>query len=91
MTAFINSVRRYYLLKRFAAKAKGDDIELVWKSKQEAVPEAALPPSFPLLQRLTALGYSTDADLDGADEAELTKHGFSSDEAQRILAALASL
>lgn len=67
------------------------DSEGIWRAKQEAEPGAPLPSDFPYAERLAAAGYTTQEDLDGADEEELRCLGFQVREAQRILAALAAL
>lgn len=84
----IRNLRRYALMKRRAAEEVGDlAVRDVWKGKQEAEPGTPLPASFPQRARLAEFYYSTDADLDGADEEELTALGFSTREAAEILAA----
>lgn len=90
MTATINSVRRYYLLKRFASQQACDGLEQVWRGKQEAAPGVPLSDSFPYRSRLVEQGYSTVEDLNGADVCELQTHCFSPVEAAEILTALAS-
>lgn len=84
--------RRYYLHKRLEAAA-GEDwpVAGVWRWKQERQPGVALPADFPFLVRLVEKGYSTREDLDGADERELLKLGFSTREAAAILKALEAL
>lgn len=85
----LGSARRYYLAKRHAAAELCDTaLELVWVGKQEAEPGTALPTDFPYRARLVALGYSTNEDLVGADECELTELGFTTREAAAILAAV---
>ena len=88
----ITSPRRFYLLKRQdAAELCDKGLELVWRAKQEAEPGTPLAADFPLLARLTADGYTTSEDLNGADECELIERGFSAREAQSILTAYAAL
>lgn len=88
----LGSPRRYYLAKRHAAVELEDTaLEAVWQGKQEAEPGTALAEDFPYLSRLQAAGYSTQEDLDGADADELVEQGFSSREADAIVAAYAAL
>ena len=89
--AEIKSVRRYCLHKRRQHAEALDDDDTVWKAKQEAEPGTALPASFPARAKLVAAGYSTDVDLDGADETELVDAGLTTREAQAALAAFADL
>lgn len=90
--AEFKSKRRYYLLKRIAAKAEGEATEGVWRHHQEQESGTALPASFPSRAALVAAGYSTEEDLDGADAAELTKNaGLSTQQAAAALAVLATL
>jgi hypothetical protein len=89
--AEFRSPRRYYLHKRRYAGQICDGLELVWKAKQEAEPGAALPADFPHRERLQTAGYTTDSDLDGADERELVDVGFTDREAQAVLSAFDSL
>lgn len=90
--AEFKSTRRYYLLKRIAAKAEGEATEGVWRHKQEQESGTALPANFPLKATLAAAGYSTEEDLDGADAAELTKNtGLSTQQANAVLAAVEDL
>lgn len=85
----LGSPRRYYLAKRHAAKAIGDKgLSLVWQQKQEAEPGTTLAASFPYASRLSAAGYTTKEDLEGADTRELYEQGFSTTEATYILAAV---
>ena len=85
------SYRRYCLGKRQERAAEGDDNDAVWKAKQEAEPGTALAATFPALSKLATAGYSTDTDLDGADEAELVRAGLTTREAAAVLAAFAAL
>jgi hypothetical protein len=90
--ATVKSYRRYCLLKRRYNLLYGDEgLAAVWRAKQEAVPSTALPPTFPALTKLTAAGYTTKADLDGADQDELVGVGLTITEATAALAALAQL
>lgn len=85
----IGTPRRYYLLKRYAAKARRDPLEGTWRAKQEETAGAALPHDFPSRAKLVAAGYSTAEDLRGADAAELmTNASLSRREATAALAAL---
>ena len=87
--ATIGSVRRYCLHKRRKARETGiTALEVVWQAKQEAEPGVALGASFPHLAEITPLGYTTDTDLDGADQAELTSAGLTIRQAQDVLGAL---
>lgn len=88
----ITTPRRYALLKRLYWRRMCEpDLEGVWRSKQEALPGTSLPEGFPLAARLAAEGYTTTEDLNGADKRELAAAGFSPQEAQEILSALAEL
>lgn len=92
MASEINNTRRFFLLKRIAAKAEADPLEGAWRHNQEAIGGTALPASFPYRATLVAAGYSTTEDLDGADAAELTKNaGLATRHANAVLAALAAL
>ena len=92
MSAQIRSARRYYLLKRLAARVSGDSaLELTWQSKQEGEGGIGLPPDLPSYTTLVAAGYSTVQDLDGADTDELASIGIRNRQADRVFAALASL
>lgn len=85
------TVRRYYLLKRLAARQRCEE-EGVWISKQEGQPGAALPDDFPFLARLVEAGYSTSEDLEGACADELDEFaGLMATEAKTVFAALAAL
>ena len=88
----IGSPRRVYLLaRRFALLADELGLAGVWRAKQEAEPGAALPSGFPFTTKLDEAGYTTAADLDGADEHELVDAGLSPREASTVLAAAAEL
>lgn len=88
----IRRPRRYYLLKRLVAEDFCDETFVeVWRAKQEAEPGTALPSDFPVLSKLSAKGYTTREDLDGADEAELASAGLKTNEARAVLAALVTL
>lgn len=92
MAATIKSYRRYCLQKRRFNLLYGDEaLAAVWRAKQEAVPSTALPPTFPALSTLTAAGYTTKADIDGADSDELVGVGLTISEATAALAAFALL
>lgn len=86
--ASINNLRRFYLHKWIWALRSFDNTAAVWRSKQEALPGVALAATFPHLSKLTECGYTTEEDLDGADEAELLAVGFTTTETEQILAAL---
>lgn len=88
----VKSVRRYYLLKARTAWALGDQaLAAVWQGKQEAVASTALPDDFPSRAELVAAGYSTSADLDGANIEELRSIGLGVRQAEAVFAALAAL
>lgn len=82
----IRNVRRFYLHKRLQSAA--DDAN-VWQSKQESEPGTPLADGFPHKSDLAAVGYTTEEDLDGADQAELERAGFKANQAKKIIAALA--
>lgn len=85
----INSVRRFYLLKRLRARAIGDKgLEGVFRQKQEAESGTDLAATFPAHDLLEAAGYSTEEDLDGADTDELVSAGIPYHDAAAALAAL---
>jgi hypothetical protein len=84
--------RRFCLLKRQSAKERCDlAIAGLWQWKQEQESGVSLPGDFPFLERLTADGYTTQEDFDGADEEEFTSLDYSLREARAILGALADL
>lgn len=88
----IRRPRRYYLLKRLVAGEFCEEhLAQVWRSKQEAQPGTVLPADFPSLSKLQLKGYTTQEDIDGADEAELASAGLKTNEARAVLAALATL
>jgi hypothetical protein len=85
----INTVRRFYLLKRLAAYSQGDKgLAGVWRQKQEAESGTALAADFPSRALLVAAGYSTTEDLDGADTDELVAAGLPYNDAAAAIAAL---
>jgi hypothetical protein len=86
----INTVRRYYLAKRFAAVERDDlAIASVWRAKQEAEPGTALASDFPARTKLIAAGYSAVEDLQGSDTNELRRRAsLSRREADAVIAAL---
>jgi hypothetical protein len=89
----INSLRRFYLLKRITAKQL-DDLALsaVWHSKQEEQPGTELPADFPLKTELAAIGYTADTDLDGADADELMQYaGLTQKNADAVISAFEAL
>jgi hypothetical protein len=90
--ATIGSARRYYLHKRLEARLYlDDDADGVWKAKQEAEAGIPLPSTFAHRATLVGLGYSTSADLDGADAAELERAGLTTRQANEVIAAFAAL
>ena len=92
MAQICTSRRRYYLFERRAAVTRGDlAIADMWQLKQEAEGGADLPDGFPYLARLEKAFYSTEEDVDGADECEFIALGFSAREAKAILTAFEAL
>lgn len=88
--ATINSVRRYYLLERIRARAELSPTEPAWQYKQEHEAGTALPADFPVREKLVVSGYTTYADLNGADTNELrTNCGLTPREAQAVFDAIA--
>lgn len=87
------TLRRVYLKKRKMARQAGDlALSAVWQSRQEEQAGAALPVGFPHLADLTAAGYTTAQDLEGADESELVEWArISTSAARAVLAAYAAL
>jgi hypothetical protein len=84
--------RRYYLHKRQTAREMGDEaLALVWRGKQEAELGTPLPPKFPSAAVLSAGGYTTTEDLDGADCDELLELGLNRAQAEGVLTALSEL
>lgn len=84
-------VRRFYLLKRLAARRVCEE-EGVWISKQAEQPGAELPADFPFLSALAAAGYSTAEDLQGACVDELYESvGLAPREARAVLEAAAAI
>lgn len=84
--------RRYYLLKRLAAKAIEDGFEVTWRAEQEAQPGTTLPDGFPSKAALTAIGYSTAEDIDGAACSELVEEvGLNERQARAAIDAAAAL
>ena len=85
------TVRRYYLLKRLAARQRCEE-EGVWISKQEAQSGTALPSDFPFRSQLVEAGYSTSEDLEGASADELFEFAeLMAPEAAIVTAAAAAL
>jgi hypothetical protein len=85
------TVRRYYLLKRLAARQRCEE-EGVWISKQEGQPGTALPSDFPFRSQLLEAGYSTSEDLEGATADELYEFAqLMARDAATVTAALAAL
>lgn len=93
MSPSINSARRFYLLKSWYFDDAGQ-LALAafyrWKQAQQLSP--ALPVTFPLREELVAAGYSTSADLNGADAAELRLRAkLTRSQAEAVLRAAAAL
>lgn len=81
--------RRFYLLKRLAARERRDPLEETWLAKQLIEEGEPLRGDFPFRAQLVAAGYHTVEDLTGADVAELWKHAnLLGRDAQAVLAAL---
>lgn len=84
--------RRYYLGKRYEATVLEEwDLAGFWRWKQERMPGVALSADFPYRARLAEHGYTTLEDVDGADIVELGRVGFTTREAETILAAVPAL
>jgi len=87
--ADVKRPRRYYLHKRLEARnCSQDDLDLIWRAKQEAEPGTPLASTFPSKAALEAVGYTTTEDVDGADEAELMRAGLTQQQARVVVAAL---
>jgi hypothetical protein len=87
----VNSVRRYYLLKRLFARQMCLE-EDAWAAKQAATPGTGLPADFPARAALVAAGYTTREDVDGAEVRELRRFAkLSTAEAEAVIAAVAAL
>ena len=86
----VYAVRRYYLLKAFAAGDACDGaMQSAWLGKQQSEPGTSLADDFPARSRLVAAGYSCVEDIYGADVNELRKRaGLTQREADAALAAL---
>ncbi len=88
----IKTKRRFYLLKRLAAREASESTEPVWQAHQEEESATALPADFPSRAALVAVGYAAKEDIDGADEFELMRNTrISIREAQAVLAAIATI
>lgn len=89
----LGNLRRYYLLARLSAQRIGRSAEAsVWQAKQQAEDGTALPAGFPFRAELALAGYTTDADLEFANESELADYaGLSQTAASKVFAALAAL
>jgi hypothetical protein len=89
----VPTARRYYLLKRQAARQRFDQpLDGCWRGKQEAQPGTPLPADFPFLSQLADGGYTAEEDLAGATACELTNAtDLTEGEAEAVLAALAAL
>lgn len=84
--------RRYYLLKRLAARHAEDLLENNWRGEQERQPGTPLPDDFPAKAKLEAVGYTAAEDIDGADCQELIEEvGLTERVAQVVLDAAAAL
>lgn len=84
--------RRYYLLKRLAAREEGSLLETHWRAEQLAQPGTDLPAGFPSKAALEAAGYVAVEDVDGADWQELeAEAGINERQAQAAIAAAAEL
>ncbi len=87
----MRSARRYYLLKRLAARQQCLE-EGVWQSKQEAAGGTALPDDFPFRAELATAGYTTADDVDGATTDELLEFaGLDARAAAAVIAAVAAV
>lgn len=90
--AEVKRPRRYYLLKRVGESQAESGLANVWRAKQEAEAGVALPADFPLLAVLSAVGYETVEDLDGADADELDETcNLTARQSATVLAALTPL
>jgi hypothetical protein len=68
----VNTARRYYLGQRQDANFMNEEaLACTWRWKQEQQPGTVLPDDFPMRAELTAVGYATVEDLNGADSQEL--------------------
>ncbi len=84
----VSSSRRYYLLKRLAARSNSDRaLDAAWHGMQKGVPGTALPLNFPARAELVAAGYSAIEDVFGADVDELLDAGLTRSEATAAIAA----
>lgn len=80
--------RRYYLLKRLAARRMGyGAVEAVWRGKQESEPGTPLSSNI-RSAALSSAGYTCREDLEGASLAELVDAGVPHFEATAALASL---
>ncbi len=85
------TVRRYYLLKRLAARQACEE-EGVWIALQGQQLGTDLPSDFPFRSQLVDAGYSTADDIDGAGADELLEFaGIMANEATIVIAAVAAL
>jgi hypothetical protein len=88
----VTPARRYYLLKRLAARHAEDLLETHWRAEQLAQPGTALPAGFPSKAKLEAVGYVAAEDLDGAECQELRDEvGLNERQAQSAIDAAAAL
>lgn len=93
MSAEVKTARRMYLLKSQALSDVGQDgLAGLYRYKQEQQVSPELPADFPLRAELVAARYSTTADVDGADVAELRlRAGLTTSQAEAVIAAAAAL
>jgi hypothetical protein len=83
------SPRRYYLLKSFASRVIGEQLEHNWRALQESIPGTDLPEGFPSKSLLEAAGYKALEDIDGADSVELKEEVcLSAHQADAVIAAV---
>lgn len=92
MSATVTPARRYYLLKRFAARDAGERLEHTWRALQEGQPGTLLPAGFPSKSKLEAVGYMAAEDLDDASCEELGEEvGLNEVQARAVITAAAAL
>lgn len=92
MSDTVTPARRYYLLKRFAARDAGEPLESTWRAEQLAQPGTPFPDGFPSKAALEAVGYMAAEDLDGAGCDELRENaGLNERQAQAAIDAAAAL
>lgn len=93
MDVYINTLRRFWLLSKIEASRRLEfAIAAVHLGKQQELPGTALPATFPYLSQLSAAGYTTKEDINGADQTELMENvGLGPIQANAVLSALAAL